>query len=64
MYVLVSFLIKKSCNLWNIVRQDLIQLNEKLHQQSEFANNLLLQCGIDSSYALTQVNRKQKLIFN
>jgi len=47
----------------NIVRQDLIQLNEKLHQQSEFANNLLLQCGIDSSYALTQVNTNKILFF-
>jgi hypothetical protein len=39
----------------NLVRQDLVQLNEKLHQQTEYANNLLIQCGIDSSYALTQV---------
>ncbi|CAF0796301.1 unnamed protein product [Rotaria sordida] len=38
------------------LRQDLIQLNEKLHQQAEFANNLLLQCGFESSYALTQDN--------
>ncbi|CAF1056038.1 unnamed protein product [Rotaria magnacalcarata] len=38
------------------LRLDLVQLNEKLHQQAEFANNLLLQCGIDSSYALTQDN--------
>jgi len=48
---------------WNLVRQDLIQLNEKLHQQSEYANNLLLQCGIDSSYALTQVKKNKIFSF-
>ena len=40
----------------SLVRQDLIQLNAKLRQQAEYANDLLIQCGIDSSYALTQVN--------
>ncbi|CAF1403719.1 unnamed protein product [Adineta steineri] len=38
------------------LRNDLIRLNEKLRQQAEFANNLLIQCGIDSNYALTQDN--------
>ncbi|CAF1142130.1 unnamed protein product [Adineta ricciae] len=36
------------------LRQDLVQLNIKLRQQTEYANNLLLHCGIDSNYALTQ----------
>ncbi|UJR31066.1 hypothetical protein I4U23_018576 [Adineta vaga] len=38
------------------LRQDLVQLNIKLRQQTEYANNLLLQCGIDTNYALTQDN--------
>lgn len=50
--------------LCTLVRQDLVHLNEKLHQQSDFANNLLLQCGIDSSYALTQVMRDRTLFLS
>jgi hypothetical protein len=46
------------------VRQDLVQLNEKLHQQTEYANNLLIQCGIDSSYALTQVWSNKILLYS
>ena len=47
-----------TCHFSNLVRQDLLQLNEKLYQQADFANDLLLQCGVDSSYALTQVGQR------
>lgn len=44
-----------------LVRHDLIQLNIRLHEQAEHANSLLTQCGIDATYALTQVESDEKI---